>query len=129
MMMREEQFQEVIDFGNLLKTKLDNYNIEWVPLFDDISTVVGPWEYGEEWMKEFFKTHSFDSQQRRQKARGSKWSMASKEVYEDGTEQAFNGNRLTDSFFGSCRRYRYCPCQPARPILAAASCSRVGRRH
>jgi organic radical activating enzyme len=95
MMMREEQFQEVIDFGNLLKTKLDNYNIEWVPLFDDISTVVGPWEYGEEWMKEFFKTHSFDSQQRRAKAHGSKWSMASKEVYEDGSEQAFNGNRLT----------------------------------
>jgi hypothetical protein len=32
-------------------------------LFDDISTDVGPWKYGEERMYEFFKTHTFESQQ------------------------------------------------------------------
>lgn len=95
MMMREEQFQEVIDYGNSLKQRLKNYNIEWVPLFSDIATTVEPWKYSEQWMKDFFETNSFESKHTIPKARGSKWSMVSQEVYDDGTTAPFNGNRLT----------------------------------
>lgn len=94
MMMQEDRFDEVIEFGNKVRSTLQNYNIEWVPLFDDISTDVGPWKYGEERMYEFFKTHTFESQQLLPKPPGSKWNTSSKEVYRSGLEQPLNGNRL-----------------------------------
>jgi hypothetical protein len=94
MMMQEDRFQEVVDFGEKVKATLQNYNVEWVPLFDDISVDVGPWKYSEEWMYEFFKTHTFESQIKIHKPDGSKWMCASKEVYESGNEQSLNGNRI-----------------------------------
>ena len=59
MMMQEDRFQEVIDFGNKVKSLCQNYNVEWVPLFDELSVNAGPWEYSEKWMTDFFLTHSF----------------------------------------------------------------------
>ena len=95
MMMQEERFLEVRDFGYHLRSILENYNIEWVPLFDDISTNVGPWDYKEEWKKDFFKDHNFETQIKLPNPDGSKWKPVMLEVYDDGTEQVFNGNRLT----------------------------------
>jgi organic radical activating enzyme len=94
MMMQEDRFQEVIDFGAKVKNILQNYNIEWVPLFDELSVNAGPWEYSEQWMVDFFTTHSFESQQLLPKPRGSKRNASSKEVYASGKELALNGNRL-----------------------------------
>jgi len=94
MMMQEDRFQEVIDFGHMVMNTLDNYNLEWVPLFDDISVNVGPWEYSEQWMKDFFLENTFETQNKLPKAPGTKWKMASKEVYSDGSERALNGNRV-----------------------------------
>ena len=94
MMMQEDRFKEVIEFGEKVKATLQNYNLEWVPLFDDISVNVGPWKYSEEWMYDFFKTHTFESQTKIFKPEGSKWQCASKEVYESGHEQPLNGNRI-----------------------------------
>lgn len=94
MMMQEDRFDEVINFGEKVRSTLSNYNIEWVPLWDDISTNVGPWQYSEERMYEFFKTHTFESKQTIDKPPGSKWNTASKEVYASGKEQPLNGNRL-----------------------------------
>lgn len=95
MMMQEEHFKDVIDFGYNLRNILENYNIEWVPLFDEMSTNVGPWNYKEQWMKDFFQTHTFETQQKLQKPKGSKWKPVMLEVYNDGSEEIFNGNRLT----------------------------------
>lgn len=94
MMMDEQRFQEVIEYGNFLKANLQNYNIEWVPLWDDISTEVGPWEYKEAWMIDFFKENTFESQQLLPKPAGSKWRMVSEEVYDSGNRRILNGNRI-----------------------------------
>lgn len=94
MMMQEDRFQEVIDFGLMLKKQLKNYNIEWVPLFDELSVNTGPWQYSEQWMTDFFKENSFDVQQALPKPPGSKWRTASKEVYSSGHERVMNGNRI-----------------------------------
>jgi organic radical activating enzyme len=94
MMMQEDRFDEVIQFGNKLKTILKNYNIEWVPLFDDISINVGPWKYSEERMYKFFETNTFESQQLLDKPLGSKWECSSEEVYASGKVISLNGNRI-----------------------------------
>lgn len=94
MMMQEDRFNEVVEFGKKVMSTLENYNLEWVPLFSDIDINVKPWDYSEPWMHEFFKTHSFESQTKINKPNGSKWQCASKEVYESGHEQPLNGNRL-----------------------------------
>jgi len=108
MMMQESRFDEVIAFGEKLKTLLQNYNIEWVPLFTDIGIHVGPWNYSEPRMHEFFKTHTFDSQTKMSKPPGSKWHTTSKEVYDSGVEQPLNGNRLVAerrNFFSGWKCY------------------------
>jgi organic radical activating enzyme len=94
MMMQENRFDEVIEFGKSLPSTLHTYNLEWVPLFDDISTTVGPWKYGEQRMYDFFETHTFETHAHAKKPNGSKWQTASKEVYASGLEQSLNGNRL-----------------------------------
>jgi len=94
MMMQEDRFKEVIEFGEKVKSTLRNYNLEWVPLFSDIDINVAPWDYSEQWMHDFFKTHTFESQTTIPKPNGSKWQCASKEVYESGLEQPLNGNRI-----------------------------------
>jgi len=45
MLMHEERFWEVVDYGEMLKEKLPSYAIEWTPLFDEMSVNAGPWEY------------------------------------------------------------------------------------
>lgn len=94
MMMQEDRFQEVIDFGNKVKSTLKNYNLEWVPLFDELSVNAGPWEYSEQWMVDFFVHNSFETHLTLPKPNGSKWNTASKEVYKSGHELALNGNRI-----------------------------------
>ena len=108
MMMQENRFDEVIAFGKTIPTLLKNYNMEWVPLFDDISVEAGPWKYSEQRMYEFFETHTFESANQMPKPNGSKWHTASKEVYQSGAEQPLNGNRLVaerKNFFAGWQCY------------------------
>ena len=94
MMMQENRFDEVITFGQKVKSTLKNYNIEWVPLFDDISVETGPWKYSEKRMYEFFENNTFESQTLLSKPNGSKWECSSQEVYSSGKVMSLNGNRL-----------------------------------
>lgn len=94
MMMQENRFDEVIDFGNKVKNTLQNYNLEWVPLFDELSVDAGPWQYSEPRMVKFFQDNSFESNHDLPKPLGSKWNTSSKEVYSSGNEISLNGNRL-----------------------------------
>lgn len=94
MMMQEDRFQEVIDFGEKVKSICQNYNVEWVPLFDELSVNAGPWEYSEQWMTDFFIHNSFETQLELPKPMGSKWNTSSKEVYRSGHELSLNGNRV-----------------------------------
>jgi organic radical activating enzyme len=45
MLMHEERFWEVVEFGEHLKTVMPNYFLEWTPLFDELSINAGPWKY------------------------------------------------------------------------------------
>lgn len=126
MMMQESRFDEVIDFGEKIKKILKNYNLEWVPLFDELSIHAGPWKYSEPRMLDFFKTNTFESQNLIAKPNGSKWITASNEIYNDGTEQLLNGNRLVAerrNFFPGWR----CHVDESlfinnRGLISAASC-------
>lgn len=128
MMMIEERFQEVIEYGEMVKSTLQNYNVEWVPLFDEIGVNAGPWEYSEQWMKDFFKENSFESQIKIRKPSGSKWRTASKEVYESGHERIMNGNRMVSERRNFFRGWK---CNVGESLfvdsvggITAASCGR-----
>lgn len=62
MLMHEERFWEVVEFGNLIKETLPNYFIEWTPLFDEISKDAKPWEYKDPAKTKFLQENSVDQQ-------------------------------------------------------------------
>jgi MoaA/NifB/PqqE/SkfB family radical SAM enzyme len=55
MMMHDEMFKEQIETGEKLYEEMDNCAFEWVPLLDDLQGDAKPWEYSEQWKKDFFK--------------------------------------------------------------------------
>jgi len=60
MLMHDERFWEVVDFGKSLKIKLPNYFIEWTPLFDEMTINAGPWEYKDNDKIKFLQEHNVD---------------------------------------------------------------------
>lgn len=56
LMMHDERFQEVVDFGERIKSELDGYRLEYVPLLTELSNRGVPYEYKEQWKKDFFET-------------------------------------------------------------------------
>jgi organic radical activating enzyme len=62
MLMHEERFWEVVEYGNYLKTVMPNYFIEWTPLFDEMSVNAGPWKYKDNKKKKFINEHNVETQ-------------------------------------------------------------------
>ena len=60
MLMHEERFWEVVEYGNHLKEVMPNYFIEWTPLFDEMSVNAGPWQYKDPEKKKFIDTHNVE---------------------------------------------------------------------
>lgn len=58
MLMHEERFWEVVEFGEHLKTVMPNYFIEWTPLFDEMSVDAGPWKYADPEKVKFINEHN-----------------------------------------------------------------------
>ena len=63
MLMHDERFWEVVEFGEYLKTVLPNYFIEWTPLFDEMTINAGPWEYKDPEKVKFLNEHTVDTKQ------------------------------------------------------------------
>jgi len=61
MLMHEERFWEIVEYAEELKSVMPNYFIEWTPLFDEMSTNAGPWEYTDKKKAEFLDTHNCES--------------------------------------------------------------------
>jgi len=57
MLMHEERFWEVVEYGEHLKTVMPNYFIEWTPLFDEMSVDAGPWKYADPEKVKFINEH------------------------------------------------------------------------
>ena len=63
MLMHEERFWEVKEFGERVRKEVPNYNLEWTPLFDEMSVNAGPWEYKDPAKVEFLEKAQFESVQ------------------------------------------------------------------
>lgn len=62
MLLHDERFWEVVEFGNHLKTVMPNYFIEWTPLFDEMTTNAGPWKYSDPLKERFIREHTIETQ-------------------------------------------------------------------
>lgn len=91
MLLHEERFWEVVEYGNHLKTVMPNYVLEWTPLFDEMSTNAGPWHYKDPEKAAFINTHNLEMQFTLPKPfNESKCLSYSK--YDDGTTTPTNSN-------------------------------------
>jgi organic radical activating enzyme len=61
MLMHEERFWEVVEYGNRLKEELPNYFVEWTPLFDEMSVNTGPWQYKDPEKVKFINEHNIET--------------------------------------------------------------------
>jgi hypothetical protein len=93
MLMHDERFWEVVEFGNSLKEILPNYFIEWTPLYDELNHVTGPWKYNDPAKEEFFKTHTIEMHQSIPKP-NKRAETSSYNRYSDGTTSSCNANEL-----------------------------------
>lgn len=61
MLMHEEQFWEIVEFGNRVRNEVPNYNLEWTPLFDEMSVNAGPWKYADPLKQQFLENAKFET--------------------------------------------------------------------
>lgn len=62
MLMHEERFWEVVEFGERLKKSMPNYFIEWTPLYDELTNNAGVWEYKDPEKVKFLEEHNVEQQ-------------------------------------------------------------------
>ncbi len=91
MLMHEERFWEVVEFGEMLKAKLPNYVLEWTPLFDEMSVTTGPWKYKDPTMLDWINEHSTEVKMTIPKPE-SKSLCKSVSVWADGSKSHTNSN-------------------------------------
>ena len=93
MLMHDERFWEVVNYGNHLKTVMPNYFIEWTPLFDEMSVNAGPWRYSDPAKSAFLGTHSVEMQFTAPKPQNDS-NAKSTNVYDDGSREPTNSNEI-----------------------------------
>lgn len=128
MLMHDERFWEVVEYGNYLKDNLPNYFIEWTPLFDEMTINAGPWQYQDNDKKQFLESHSVEMQFKKDKPYKPS-NTVSYSKYLDGTLIPTNSNDVIiqrQNFF----RNWYCNVGDAifiNPIgkVSLASCGQV----
>lgn len=92
LLMHDDRFWEVVEYGEHLKTVMPNYFIEWTPLFDEMSVNAGPWQYNDPDKEDFINTHSNCEVQLTTEKPHSENHCVSYTVYEDGTSKPTNSN-------------------------------------
>lgn len=93
MLLHEERFWEVVEFGNHLKTVMPNYFIEWTPLFDEMSVNAGPWKYQDLQKEMFVKNNSIEFKQTLPKP-DKRCETTSYSRYDDGFVTPTNSNQV-----------------------------------
>jgi organic radical activating enzyme len=131
MLMHEERFWEVVEFGERVRQEVPNYNLEWTPLFDEMSVNAGPWQYKDSEKEKFLLSAQFETVMRKNKPHriNKAISMAH---YSDGTVESVNSNKIIadrENFFKGWK----CSVDDAlfiNPIgqISSASCG-VGNMH
>jgi len=93
LLMHEERFWEIVEFGQELKAAMPNYFIEWTPLFDELSNGAEPWKYADDDKKEFLAKNNVEMQFTIDKPYKEN-RCVSYVRYEDGTVVPCNSNEL-----------------------------------
>jgi organic radical activating enzyme len=130
MLMHEERFWEVVEFGKRIREEVPNYNLEWTPLFDEMSVNAGPWKYADPAKEKFLSEATFETVMRKPKPYRTNKAI-SLAHYED-TVEPVNSNKIISArqnFFSGWR----CSVDDAlfiNPIgqISSASCG-VGNNH
>jgi len=105
LLMHDDRFWEVADYGEQLKAQMPNYFIEWTPLFDEMSQQAQPWHYADDSKQEFFETHSVEVK-RSVPRPGPRAAAVSYTRYDDGSFEPTNSNDVIvngQNFFSGWR--------------------------
>ena len=130
MLMHEQQFWEIVEFGNRVRNEVPNYNLEWTPLFDEMSVNAGPWKYSDPLKQQFLENAKFETVMRLPKPyRNNKAISVSH--YVDKIEPTNSNQIIADrqNFFSGWK----CYVDDAlfinpKGYISSASCG-VGNRH
>lgn len=93
LLMHEERFWEIVEYGNYLKTVMPNYFIEWTPLFDEMSINAGPWKYSDPKKVKFINEHNVESRFTLSKPE-PRGICVSYNRYDDLSERPTNSNEV-----------------------------------
>jgi organic radical activating enzyme len=93
MLLHEERFWEVVEYGNHLKTVMPNYFMEWTPLFDEMSIHTGPWKYKDPEKVKFINENNVEMNFTLPKPQKENFAI-SYNVYDDGRKQYTNSNDI-----------------------------------
>jgi len=94
LLLHDEKFWEVVEYGEMLKRELPGYYIEWTPLFDEMSAFAKPWEYKDSAKNEWIENHQ-DLEVKFAPNKPFKDSVAvSYGKWSDGTDKFINSNEI-----------------------------------
>jgi len=91
LLLHDEKFWEVVEFGERLKNVMPNYFIEWTPLYDEMTVNAGPWKYEDEEKEKFIEAHSCEMQFTIPKPQTDNKAL-SFSVYDDDSREPCNSN-------------------------------------
>jgi hypothetical protein len=94
MLLHEERFWEVVEFGKHLKTVMPNYFLEWTPLFDEMSVNAGPWSYKDPAKTQFINECTSEHHQSKSKPNKRTNFTVSYNKYDDGHTEVCNSNEV-----------------------------------
>lgn len=93
MLMHDERFWEVVEFGESIKKSQPNYFLEWTPLFNEMSINAAPWKYSDPEKERWISEHNIES--RFTRLRPSKHSnCVSYSVWDNNRTESTNSNDI-----------------------------------
>lgn len=94
MLLHDERFWEVVEFGNYLKTVMPNYFLEWTPLFDEMTVNAGPWEYDDPAKEAFVRNCTTEMKLTKPKPMKRTTRTVSYTRYDDDSTEVCNSNEV-----------------------------------
>lgn len=93
LLLHDERFWEVVEFGEELKKVMPNYFIEWTPLYDEMTVNAGPWKYDDPEKEKFVNEHNCEMNFTIPKPY-KKSNAISYSVFDTGEEIPCNSNEI-----------------------------------
>jgi organic radical activating enzyme len=93
LLLHDDRFWEIVEFGEELKKEMPNYFLEWTPLYDEMTVNASPWQYNDVEKERFIEEHSTESKFTVQKPYRINKAI-SYTVYNNGTKEFCNSNDI-----------------------------------